>query len=476
MHHPLRRMELGLGLGLVGILLVALAAVGLRPAGATASTRFVGHGPAGDNSSCSSPGYTSVQAAIDAANAGDTVHLCGTVPYTEQVIVAKSITLTGDTGAAIQAPNPFPSTALTRLPPQFTSDKLFIPQAVLIVWGPRTRATIRNLTVAGVLQGNGGCAEEEYGILVIDGAYANISGNTVQDIRDSNSALYGCQFGVGIAVGREYWPTASGFAFIVENFVGSATITGNTVNGYQKDGITIDGYGGSATVSGNTVVGAGRSGPLVALSQIIAQNGIEILVGARGSVSNNNVSNNTYLGSAPASASGIALFGGCGDPLVTNVTASGNTLTNDDVGIYLNDFTANPSCTAPATTVTNLQARNNTLTNTAISNVGPETFNSTNYSGYQAGIDDIGNGDSIIGNSISGVGYTPAQTTANGPYIQPIDIYSFPTINPTVSGNTFHAVTSGPVRIPWRGGPVHTPARGGSPSRMHRPRVVPFLK
>jgi len=410
-------------------LLVGLFAVNFISAKADGYTRYVGL-TAGSNSGCSSPGYTSVQAAVDAANKGDTVHLCGANTYTEQVIINKSITLTGDPGATIKAPSPFPATSLSRLPSQFTTDNLFVPQAIVVVWGANVNVTISNLTIAGTLPGNGGCAEQEFGIVVIAGATAAISSDKVLDSRDANTALAGCQFGVGIEVGREYWPTASFSQFLVENFVGHAHILNTTVSDYQKAGIVVDGPGSTAEVNQNTVTGFGRD---AIYGPIIAENGIQMSRGASGKIGYNTVSGNSYTGASFASSAGILLFGGCGDPLVTGVVVIGNTLINNDVGIYLNNFT--PDCANPASTPTSDSATSNHISNNAVTNVGSGFCCGFPYTGYQAGIDDIGNGDVINANVISGAGYA-AQTTVGGPFVLPIDTTSFPTINPTLRENS----------------------------------------
>ena len=397
---------------------------------ASSLTLYVGHTP-GSNTSCTSPGYTSVQAAVDAAHDGDTVYLCGTVPYSEQVIITKSITLTGDSGATIQAPNPFPDNA-SRLPPQFTSDNLFIPQAIVVVWGKGSNANIVNLIINGPLPGNNSCADDQYGVLVIAGGNAKLNSDHVTNIRDINPLLYGCQFGVAIQVGRKYWPSADFSNFLIENFVGHATITKTTVTGYQKNGITIDGPGSTSNITKSTVQGAGRN---TALGNIIAQNGIQISRGAVGSVEGNFVSDNSYTGTASnASSGGILIFGGCGDPLSKGVEVEGNVLSNNDVGIYLNNYSA--SCTAPASQKTNDIAQGNTISNDAVTNMSAFTdANGNNYTGYQAGIDDIGNNDLISHNTITGIGYTPAQTTPGGPFVIPIDTISFPTTHPRIRAN-----------------------------------------
>ena len=376
---------------------------------AAGTTRYVG-ASVGSDTSCSSPGYTTVQTAVDAASAGDRIYLCGTTPFAEQVIITKSVTLTGEPGATIAAPNPWVPSA-DSLPPQFASDNLFAPQAIVMAWGHGVHVTIRGLTIMGTLPGNGGCAEQEFGIVVIDGASASITRDAVTDIRDANPGLYGCQFGVGILVGREYWPTSDFSSTPVEDFVGTAMISRTAVSGYQKAGIVVDGPGSSATVSDNKVTGAGPSG---ALGTTIAQNGVQMSRGASGRISGNTVSANQYSGPNNAADGGVLLFGGCGDPLVRNVTVTANTLTDNDVGVYLSN--SNPACAAAPRTRTNDIVTKNQIASSGVTNVSG--FSASPLCGYQAGVSDLGNHDAITYNDIDGVGYLkhPSCTTAR-PYV-----------------------------------------------------------
>jgi Right handed beta helix region len=379
------------------------------PAYAAGTTRYVG-ASAGSDSSCSSPGYTTVQAAVDAASAGDRIYLCGTAPFTEQVIIDKSVTLTGEPGATIEAPNPWVPSA-DSLPPQFASDNLFVPQAIVVAWGHGVHVTIRGLTIMGTLPGNGGCAEQEFGIVVIDGASASITRDAVTDIRDANPSLYGCQFGVGIQVGRKYWPTSDFSSTPVEDFVGTATISHTAVSGYQKAGIVVDGPGSTAAISDDKVTGAGSSS---ALGAIIAQNGIQLSRGASGRITGNTVSENQYSGPSNAADGGVLLFGGCGDQLVRDVTVSGNTLTDNDVGVYLSNSSA--SCAAAPHTRTNDIVTKNQIASSGVTNISG--FSASPLCGYQAGVSDLGNHDAITYNDIDGTGYLkhPSCTTAQ-PYV-----------------------------------------------------------
>ena len=385
---------------------IAAIAVGAGPAYASgATTRYVG-ATAGRDTGCGSPGYTSVQTAVNAAKPGDTVYLCGTTPFPGPVDVTKSVTLTGSAGATISAPATWPTSA-EPLPPQFASDGLFAPQALVLAWGQGVHATIKGLTIAGPLPGNGGCAEQEFGILVIGGASAQITGDAVTNIRDANSSLFGCQYGVGIMIGREYWPTADFSTDKVEDFAGSATITHTTVSGYQKGGIVIDGPKASAVVSDSTVAGAGPTTG-------IAQNGIQVSRGATGRILDNTVRGNQYTGGGAASSAGVLLYGGCGDPLVKHVSVAGNTLTNNDVGADLSN--SDPSCANPPSTKTDDVVTGNRISDSAVTNTSGAS--TTPLCGYQAGVQEFGNHDVITENRISGTGYLnhPACTTAQ-PYV-----------------------------------------------------------
>jgi hypothetical protein len=390
---------------------VAAFTVGAGPAYAAGTTRYVG-ASVGSDTSCASPGYTTVQAAVNAASPGDTVYLCGTTPYKEQVIITKSITLTGGTGATIAAPSPWVASA-DPLPPQFTSDGLLAPQAIVFAWGKGVHVTISGLTIAGPLPGNGGCASEEFGILVIGGASARISHDAVTNIADANSQLYGCQYGIGIGIGHRYWPTPGYSANKLEDFTGSATITHTTVSGYQKDGIDIDGPGSWARVSGNTITG---TGPASAFGKIIAPNGIEVARGASAQIAGNTVSGNQYSGLAGAgsAAVGVLIYGGCGSPLTKHVVVTENRLVNNDVGVWLGNY--DPSCSVASSTSSGDVVTRNRISSSAVTNIS--SFSASPLCGYQAGVEDLGNRDVIAFNGISGTGYLnhPVCTVAQ-PYV-----------------------------------------------------------
>ena len=225
-----------------------------------------------------------------------------------------------------------------------------------------------------------------YGVVVngdVGTVSVDVTGSAVHDIGET--PLNGDQHGNAI-----YYRAFGGSA--------SGTISGNTVMHYQKNGITINGNV-SATITNNTVKG---EGPV----NYIAQNGIQVGYGAQATVAENIVSGNAYTGSNLASSGGILVVGGpCfGEPYTVGLSIMKNTLTGNDVGVWL--FNADVSC-ATTTTRTANKVMLNTVTNDLVTNT--TGFSAT--CGYQAGIADVGIDDLIVNNSISGVGYTP---TAGG--------------------------------------------------------------
>jgi hypothetical protein len=212
--------------------------------------------------------------------------------------------------------------------------------------------------------------------VVVNGTAVNVTGSSLHDIGEN--PLNGTQHGNAVA----YLDGASG------------TISGNTIFSYQKNGIKVVDAGTSTSILDNTVTG---EGPVT----YIAQNGIEVGLGAAANVSGNTVSENAYSGTNDASSGGILVFGGpCyGGPYTTGVSITKNTLTNNDVGVFLSNVAAGCSATSPTSTKNSVI--NNTITNSHTTNVS----GNGSPNGYQAGVSDFGNHDNIVNNRISGNGY-----------------------------------------------------------------------
>ena len=150
-----------------------------------------------------------------------------------------------------------------------------------------------------------------YGVLVSDGADADVLNSTITHIHNQPT-LDGSQHGVGIA-------------YRVNPFTGlaaSGTAAGNTVTDYQKDGILANGGGVSATITGNTVTGIGPT-------RVIAQNGIQVSRGATGTVTGNSINGNIYTQNPACAPAGV---GSCVGVVATGILffeAGGSTSVGD---------------------------------------------------------------------------------------------------------------------------------------------------
>ncbi|HEU5007548.1 MAG TPA: S-layer homology domain-containing protein [Jatrophihabitantaceae bacterium] len=160
----------------------------------------------GAGGSCTAAQYATVEAAVGAATAGDTIEVCSGT-YTENVTVDKNLTIVGDGNPTI--------TASTDTDP------------TIDITGAGVTASISGLTITG----------GHFGILSEPGTTASISGNTVSGFTKT-----------GISVGS--YDTGGDGA--------SATVSGNTVTGTGPNGTVAENgievaFGAAATVSGNTV-------------------------------------------------------------------------------------------------------------------------------------------------------------------------------------------------------------------------------
>ena len=243
--------------------------------------------------------FHQIQAAVLAANPGDTIKVDPGV-YSEQVTIShnslgvtlNNLTLEGSNqNSIIQLPATAPISQTT---------------AIVVINGP-ANVTLDKFTVQGPGNGTGSIG---YGIEVLGGASANITNDHVTHIRDN--PLSGDQNGVAILVGRQSLGTT-----------GSATISHDTIDDYQKGGIVVDNTGSSAEIDHSTITGVGPT-------NLIAQNGIQVSRGATATVTQNTITGNVYTGPGTFST-GILLFESGA------VTISHNTATANDVGIYVFD-------------------------------------------------------------------------------------------------------------------------------------------
>ena len=239
------------------------------------------------DTSCAEPGFNSIQGAVSFASAGDTIVVCDGV-YTEQVTIPKDLTLAGSGNSIVQAP-----TALA----QDSDGK----RNIVTIRGASVRMS--GFTVAG--PGPGGCGTIDTGIAVLDGGSLDLSFTTIRDVRDQ--PFSGCQNGEGIRAGTPRYGD-------VPN-VGHVTIDNVIVADYQKNGIVVAGAGSTGKITNTTVTGNGPT-------DVIAQNGIEVVDGAAATISTSTIRDHAYTPKGTVS---------CG----LLVIAAGGV--NDDTNVYLNN-------------------------------------------------------------------------------------------------------------------------------------------
>ncbi|HEY4904622.1 MAG TPA: right-handed parallel beta-helix repeat-containing protein [Candidatus Sulfotelmatobacter sp.] len=244
------------------------------------------------------PHYTTIQSAVNASAPGTTIRVCPG-NYPEQVVINKTLALNGVQSETGRVPvvTP-PAVGIVQNAAGLGSSSLIGAQ---ILVQNATGVNIAGLAVDG--SGNLlSCTLDFMGIY-----YQNASG-TINYVVTRNQNLGSgseCQSGEGIFAQSGYGYSGSS-AVVIEN---------SNVYAYQKNGISADGNTLTVTITSNDVIGQG-SDPYV------AQNGIQITGGTRGTILNNSVLNDIYTG-ATFSATGILVDSSSGLSLSNNTV--GNT-------------------------------------------------------------------------------------------------------------------------------------------------------
>jgi parallel beta-helix repeat protein len=233
-----------------------------------------------DHAQCPDAQYTSIQAAVDDAGPGDRIKVCpGT--YQEQVTIPS-----GKDGLTLYAKVPWQ--AVIKAPPV-----MVFPNSIVTVDGSHN-VTIRLFTITGpfTVPGCAASIDRHTGVRVRGGGSALIYGNHITEVRDINPGFFGCQDGIAILVGRQ-----------LGGETGTAWIRNNLIDAYQKGGIVVDNVGSYAEIEKNVITGEG-------LTDVTAQNGVQVSRGATAEVEHNRISKNRYarLADPNTTATGVLLF------------------------------------------------------------------------------------------------------------------------------------------------------------------------
>ncbi|MEX1995713.1 MAG: hypothetical protein WD887_02970, partial [Candidatus Saccharimonadales bacterium] len=254
-------------------------------------------------------GYESIQAAISVANPGDTINVAAG-HYEEQVIINKSLTLTGAgrDNTFIESPAILASTGTGK-------------NDIVAVVSPDSDNPSITVNISGITVDGKNQSIDNFVGVHFYGANGSLSNSRITGMRD---VVLGSQSRWGVVVNHP-WDT------LIHETV---SVTGNIVDNYQKSAIIATELGTSVTITGNTVTGAG-------LTTVIAQNGIEVNYGASGTVSNNTVSGHNYTPDTDYAA-GILVVGNtlAPNPAQPATSISGNTVTENEIGVAISKDTA----------------------------------------------------------------------------------------------------------------------------------------
>jgi hypothetical protein len=273
---------------------------------------------------CKTAQYTDIQSAIDAASNGDSIQVCaGTYPG--QLEVDKSVKILSVTRRA----------AIITAPAQLSAN-----QTVVNFKGPYPAGQSAQLSKfvvdAETLPEHGAsCDGDIWGVRLVQGAKATINDNEIINARPSDDALLGCQYGIALAVGGYYDPDNDGVPSA--RTTGDGTLNNNDIHGYAKLGMYIDNDGTKAIAKGNHIAGDG-------CVAYVAQNGVQVSRGAKGTLQTNVIENNCYSepeGVDDYYAAGILMYRAGAGSLIGGAKAQpdalGNTLNNNDYGLDIED-------------------------------------------------------------------------------------------------------------------------------------------
>jgi len=276
--------------------------------------------------------YDTIQDAINAASDGDTINVKpGT--YQEQLTISKSLNLVGVGN---------PSIVRVASPSSYSvaeSSKIFEP--IIFVYGGTLSSGLVSgagqveVSVSGFdIDGNNSSTSGKRSVAILSrNMNGDISGNNIHDMHISINETFG----------------------VVVYGDSNMQVTGNTIAGYSRGGISISGDNGAAldpvaSVTNNEVFGPGAD-------EIVtwAPNGIQVGYGASGVVSGNTVTGNGWPGAAWAGTGILAVD-------TSNVVIENNVVQDNEQAIGVVDFPEIIYGSIWSGIVSNIDVLNNTVT------------------------------------------------------------------------------------------------------------------
>jgi parallel beta-helix repeat protein len=306
------------------LVLGTLATLALTPSAHASQTRLVdddGRGIPG-NCNANQPAFTRIQAAVDAAQPGDTIQVCAGT-YDEQVVVRKPDLRIVGAGASRTTVRPSVGSVNT------VALATGLPSVAIVVVDSVTGVSVRGLTV------DGSAATLPSECPPYFGVYYRKASGTVDSMRVTG--VVPC---VSIGIFVQSPEDGSGAAEV--------TIRDTLVDNYGAIGIACNEPGTICTITNSRIVGSGKP-------SLVTFNGVQIAFGAGARVINNVIRGNLCgrqgaCGPDPLldRAAGITLFQAQRGTII-----SGNHFSNNDAGVWL--IEGNGCCRTSENTLTDNQ-------------------------------------------------------------------------------------------------------------------------
>jgi len=322
--------------------------------------------------SCRKAKYTTIQAAVNAANDGDKIIVCSGI-YDEQVTFNKRLTVRGKSGAIVR-----PSSMIANTTSQRNGD------AIASVLTVTKETSVKRLEVDASNNGLG-CTTDDP---ILVGVF----------FRGASGAFWKGQIH-GTKLGTSDRDCESGAAVLVQGVGGEemkVTIKNNTIFDYQRAGVVVNEEGAVATVRSNTITGLGSTSD-------VSQYGVQVGYGATAKVQKNVIADNATPTTASCVFDGGNLSFEANKGSIVRNTFSGNTagvyISGDSNKVIKNIMNGISGTTAAGLDGVVIVGDNNTVKKNGIANMSA------------TGVRVLGSGNKVQRNTIQG---THASTLCNG--------------------------------------------------------------